>query len=78
MYLDRLCEHKPEGAVTLAKTIARMPGPWCSGPVNLNTMADLFLRRNMVREATAFLVDVLQDNVPEQDKLQTKVRFSRT
>ncbi len=32
------------------------PGP----PVDLNTMADLFLQRNMVREATAFLLDVLQ------------------
>ena len=32
------------------------PGP----PLDLNTMADLFLQRNMVREATAFLLDVLQ------------------
>lgn len=28
-------------------------------------MADLFLQRNMVREATAFLLDVLQDNDPK-------------
>lgn len=32
------------------------PGP----PLDLNTMADLFLQRNLVREATAFLLDVLQ------------------
>lgn len=37
------------------------PGP----PLDLNTMADLFLQRNMVREATAFLLDVLQDNDPK-------------
>ena len=60
----------PEGAVNLAKTIARQPGP----PIDLNTLADLFLQRNMVREATAFLLDVLQDNDPAHDKLQTKVR----
>ena len=67
--LQRLCMDNPEGAVNLAKTVARQPGP----PIDLNTMADLFLQRNMVREATAFLLDVLQDNAPEHDKLQTKV-----
>ena len=37
-------------------------------------MTDLFLQRNAVREATAFLLDALQDNKPEQAQLQTKVR----
>jgi hypothetical protein len=68
--LQRLCMDSPEGAVNLAKTVARQPGP----PIDLNTLADLFLQRNMVREATAFLLDVLQDNAPEHDKLQTKAR----
>ncbi len=36
-------------------------------------MADLFLQRNMVREATAFLLDVLQDNDPKNAVLQTKL-----
>ena len=58
--LQRLCMDNPEGAVNLAKTVAKQPGP----PIDLNTMADLFLQRNMVREATAFLLDVLQDNDP--------------
>ena len=35
-------------------------------------MTDLFLQRNAVREATAFLLDVLQDNKPEHAMLQTK------
>lgn len=70
--LQRLCMDSPEGAVILAKTVAKQPGP----PIDLNTMADLFLQRNMVREATAFLLDVLQDNLPEHDKLQTKVKRS--
>ena len=68
--LQRLCMDNPEGAVNLAKTVAKQPGP----PIDLNTMADMFLQRNMVREATAFLLEVLQDNDPQHDKLQTKVR----
>ena len=55
--------------MNLAKTVAKQPGP----PIDLNTMADMFLQRNMVREATAFLLEVLQDNDPQHDKLQTKV-----
>ena len=52
----------------LAKSVARQPGP----PIELNTLADVFLQRNMVREATAFLLDVLQGDDPAHDKLQTK------
>jgi clathrin heavy chain len=36
-------------------------------------MADLFLQRNMVREATALLLDALQDNDPKHAVLQTKL-----
>ena len=71
MYLlQRMMMDNPEAAVNLAKMVARQPGP----PIELNVMADLFLQRNAVREATAFLLDVLQDNKPENDKLQTKVQ----
>ena len=70
--MQRLMMDNPEAAVNLAKMIAKQPGP----PIDLNTLADLFLQRNAVREATAFLLDVLQENKPEHDKLQTKVRSS--
>lgn len=69
--MQRLMMDNPEAAVNLAKMIAKQPGP----PMDLNTLADLFLQRNAVREATAFLLDVLQENKPEQDKLQTKVSW---
>ena len=59
--------------VNLAKMVAKQPGP----PIEINTMTDLFLQRNAVREATAFLLDALQDNKPEQAQLQTKVRRQR-
>ena len=67
--LQRTMMDSPEAAVNLAKMIAKQPGP----PIELNVMSDLFLQRNMVREATAFLLDVFSDNNPEHEKLQTKV-----
>jgi clathrin heavy chain len=59
----------PSGAVALAKMIAKQSPQ----PVETNTMADLFLQRNMVREATAFLLDALANDKPEQGILQTKL-----
>eukprot|EP00884_Botryococcus_braunii_P006634 jgi/Botrbrau1/15972/Bobra.0294s0010.1 len=67
--LQRMMMDNPEAAVTLARQVARQPGP----PLEINVMADLFLQRNMVREATAFLLDVLQDNNPQYAALQTKL-----
>lgn len=34
------------------------------------------LQRNLIREATAFLLDVLKPNLPEHAYLQTKVSLS--
>jgi len=45
--LQRMCMDNPEAAVGLAKSVARQPGP----PMELNTLADVFLQRNMVRPA---------------------------
>lgn len=67
--LQRLMMDNPDAAVNLAKMVAKQPGP----PLDLNTLADLFLQRNMVREATAFLLDVLQDDDPKNAALQTKL-----
>lgn len=70
MYLlQSMMMSNPQGAVALAKKIASEPNP----PVEINTMCDLFLQRNMIREATAFLLDVLAADKPEHALLQTKV-----
>lgn len=42
--LQRLLMDNPDAAVNLARMVAKQPGP----PLDLNTMADLFLQRNMV------------------------------
>ena len=61
--------NNPAGAVALAKMAIKQVPP----PFEVNTVSDLFLQRNMVREATAFLLDALADDKPEQGALQTKL-----
>ena len=60
----------PQGAVNFALMMGGMEG---GSPLDYNTITDLFLQRNMIREATSFLLDVLKPNLPEHAALQTKV-----
>ncbi|KAL6748149.1 vesicle coat protein clathrin, heavy chain [Haematococcus lacustris] len=70
MYLlQSLMMNNPPGAVSLAKMAVKQVPP----PIDINTAADLFLQRNMIREATAFLLDALAADKPEQAALQTKL-----
>ena len=71
MYLmQTMMMSNPDAAVNLAKMVCKQPGP----PIDLYTLTDVFLSRNAIREATAFLLDVLQDNDPKNAMLQTKAR----
>jgi clathrin heavy chain len=67
--LQRLCMDNPDAAVALAKQAVKQPGP----PLEVAAAADIFLQRNMVREATAFLLDALAGDDPAQAALQTKL-----
>lgn len=70
MYLlQSLMMTNPAGAVSLAKMAIKQTPP----PLDVNVVADLFLQRNMVREATAFLLEALAADKPEQAALQTKL-----
>lgn len=42
--LQSLMMNNPQGAVALAKMISKQPNP----PIEINTITDLFLQRNMV------------------------------
>jgi hypothetical protein len=55
--LQQLMQNNPSGAVSLAKMVAKQVPP--PAGCDTNSLADLFLQRNMVREATAFLLDAL-------------------
>ncbi|XP_077251138.1 clathrin heavy chain 2-like [Tasmannia lanceolata] len=68
--LQTILRSDPQGAVNFALMMSQMEG---GSPVDYNTITDLFLQRNLIREATAFLLDVLKPNLPEHAHLQTKV-----
>ncbi|KAL2541769.1 Clathrin heavy chain 1 [Abeliophyllum distichum] len=68
--LQTILRSDPQGAVNFALMMSQMEG---GCPVDYNTITDLFLQRNLIREATAFLLDVLKPNLPEHAYLQTKV-----
>lgn len=55
--LQQLMMTNPNGAVSLAKMVVKQTPP--PSGCDTNSVADLFLQRNMVREATAFLLDAL-------------------
>ncbi|GAU31725.1 hypothetical protein TSUD_215260, partial [Trifolium subterraneum] len=59
-----------QGALDFALLMLRMEG---GCPIDYNTITDMFLQRNLIREATAFLLDVLKADLPEHGHLQTKV-----
>ncbi|CDY27997.1 BnaC05g43990D [Brassica napus] len=68
--LQTILRTDPQGAGEFAVKMSHMKG---GCPLDINTITDLFLQRNLIREATAFLLDVLKPNLPEHAFLQTKV-----
>ncbi|KAH9603857.1 hypothetical protein KSS87_005977 [Heliosperma pusillum] len=68
--LQTILRTDPQGAVNFALMMPQMDGGF---PLDYNTITDLFFQRNLIREATAFLLDVLKPNLPEHGHLQTKV-----
>ena len=67
--LQSLMMKDPASAVQLSQQISKMTPP----PCDMGTVADLFLQRNMIREATSILLDMLKDDDESQAALQTKV-----
>ena len=41
--------------------------------VDVNRVVDIFMAQNMIQQATAFLLDALKENRPEQGDLQTRL-----
>ena len=68
--LARTVAVNPAAALQLALSTTAKGG----SPVSdINTVADMFLQRGMVREATSFLLEALKPNLAEHGALQTKV-----
>jgi clathrin heavy chain len=60
----------PDGAVRLAQMLVNQEG---GSKLNVAAVAEIFLSRNMLQQTTAFLLDALKGNKPEEGPLQTKL-----
>lgn len=68
--LQHIVRVNPEKGAEFATQLAKDP----NGPlVDIDRVVDIFQSQGMVQQATAFLLDVLQNNLPEQAHLQTKL-----
>jgi clathrin heavy chain len=68
--LQNLTRMNPEKGAEFATQLANEEG----GPlVDIDRVVDIFMAQNMVQQATAFLLDALKDNKPEQGHLQTRL-----
>eukprot|EP01102_Stenamoeba_stenopodia_P016270 TRINITY_DN566_c1_g3_i1.p1 TRINITY_DN566_c1_g3~~TRINITY_DN566_c1_g3_i1.p1 ORF type:complete len:1717 (-),score=467.09 TRINITY_DN566_c1_g3_i1:143-5293(-) len=66
--LHNLLATNPQSAVAFANMLLTTEG----GPlVDINTVVEVFLSRNMIQETTSILWDVLKGNKPEEASLQT-------
>eukprot|EP01012_Entosiphon_sulcatum_P019743 TRINITY_DN2467_c0_g1_i2.p1 TRINITY_DN2467_c0_g1~~TRINITY_DN2467_c0_g1_i2.p1 ORF type:complete len:1682 (-),score=470.43 TRINITY_DN2467_c0_g1_i2:58-5103(-) len=59
----------PDSAVQFAVSLNHMEPP----ALEPNLVIDLFVQRNLIKQVTAYLLDVLKDDKPEEANLQTRL-----
>ncbi len=70
MLLQHIVRVNPEKGAEFATALANEEG----GPlVDIDRVVDVFQSQNMIQQATAFLLDALKENKPEQGHLQTRL-----
>lgn len=68
--LQHIVRVNPEKGAEFASSLAKNE----SGPlINPERVLDIFQSQGMIQQATAFLLDVLSNNLPEEGHLQTKL-----
>ena len=68
--LQHIVRANPEKGAEFATQLANNEG----GPlVDINRVVDIFMSQNMVQQATAFLLDALKENRPDQGPMQTRL-----
>lgn len=68
--LRNIIEVNPEKGAEFATALANDD----SGPlIDIERVVDVFQSKNMIQQATAFLLDALKDNKPEQGPMQTRL-----
>ncbi|KAF2876123.1 clathrin heavy chain [Massariosphaeria phaeospora] len=68
--LQHIVRVNPDRGTEFASSLAKHEG----GPlISIDRVVDIFQSQGMIQQATAFLLDVLQNNLPEEGPLQTKL-----
>ena len=68
--LQHIIRVNPEKGAEFATALANSE----SGPlIDIDRVVDVFQSQNMIQQATAFLLDALKENQPEQGNLQTRL-----
>ncbi|KAF2003503.1 clathrin heavy chain [Amniculicola lignicola CBS 123094] len=68
--LQHIVRVNPEKGAEFAAALAKAEG----GPlISIDRVVDIFQSQGMIQQATAFLLDVLSNNLPEEGNLQTKL-----
>ena len=68
--LQHIVRVNPERGAEFASSLANSEG----GPlIDIERAVDVFQSQNMIQQATAFLLDALKENKPEQGHLQTRL-----
>ncbi|KAF2013645.1 clathrin heavy chain [Aaosphaeria arxii CBS 175.79] len=68
--LQHILRVSPDKGAEFASTLAKHEG----GPlISIDRVVDIFQSQGMIQQATAFLLDVLSNNLPEEGPLQTKL-----
>lgn len=68
--LQHIVRINPEQGAEFATQLANTEG---GSLVDIDRVVDVFMSQNMIQQATAFLLDALKDNSPEQAHLQTRL-----
>ena len=68
--LQHIVRLNPEKGAEFANQLANEEG---GGLVDIDRVVDVFLGQNMIQQATAFLLDALKDNRPDQGAQQTRL-----
>lgn len=68
--LQHIVRLNPEKGAEFANQLANVDGGTL---VDIDRVVDVFLAQNMIPQATAFLLDALKDNRPEQGAQQTRL-----
>jgi len=68
--LERIIQANPEKGVEFAASLANEEG---GSLIDIDQVVDVFQKENMIQQATAFLLDALKGNRPEEGHLQTRL-----